>query len=155
MRRTGSSPDSRFYRKAAGREAKLSYSGPCHRGEPSRAGGGARAQQGHRHGRAARPRGDAGDQTQPPDRRITVGEDEAYDTADYVARLRADVTPAKSQPRRAMIECIFGWGKHHGTLRKTRHRGIRRVAGDFLLNLIAYNLVRMTGRSRCLGFPIQ
>jgi hypothetical protein len=50
---------------------------------------------------------------------------------------------AKSQSRRAMIECIFGWGKQHGTLRKTEHRGIRRVAGDFLLNLIAYNLVRI------------
>jgi hypothetical protein len=50
---------------------------------------------------------------------------------------------AQSQSRRAMIECIFGWGKQHGTLRKTKHRGIRRVAGDFLLNLIAYNLVRI------------
>ena len=48
-----------------------------------------------------------------------------------------------SQSRRAMIECIFGWGKLHGTMRKTRHRGCRRVAGDFLLNLIAYNLVRI------------
>jgi hypothetical protein len=28
-------------------------------------------------------------------------------------------------------------------LRKTKHRGIRRVAGNFLLNLIAYNLVRI------------
>ncbi len=48
-----------------------------------------------------------------------------------------------SQSRRAMIECIFGWGKQHGTLRKTKHRGIGRVAADFLLNLIAYNLVRI------------
>jgi len=49
----------------------------------------------------------------------------------------------KSQSRRPMIECVFGWGKQHGTLRKTKHRGIRRVAGDILLNLIAYNLVRI------------
>jgi hypothetical protein len=42
-----------------------------------------------------------------------------------------------------MIQCIFGWGKQHGTLRKAKHRGICRVAGDFLLNLIAYNLVRI------------
>ena len=42
-----------------------------------------------------------------------------------------------------MIECIFGWGKQHGTMRKTRHRGLHRVAGNFLLNLIAYNLVRI------------
>ena len=104
-------------------------------------------------------------------RRITVGENKAYDTADHVAKLRAaDVTPhvtqndgmtktgrqrrsaidgrttrhngyAQSQSRRAMIECIFGWGKQHGTMRKTRHRGIHCVAGNFLLNLIAYNLV--------------
>ena len=28
-------------------------------------------------------------------------------------------------------------------MRKTKHRGIRRVTSDFLLNLIAYNLVRI------------
>ncbi len=101
-------------------------------------------------------------------RRITVGEDKAYDTADHVANLRAiKVTPhvtqnngltktgkirksaidqrttrhpgyGMSQSRRAMTECIFGWGKQHGTMRKTKHRGIARVAADFMLNLIAY-----------------
>ena len=103
----------------------------------------------------------------------TVGEDKAYDTADHVAHLRAiNVTPhvtqnqavtktgknrnsaiderttrhpgyGMSQSRRAMVECIFGWGKQHGTMRKTKHRGIARVAADFLLNLIAYNLIRI------------
>ena len=48
-----------------------------------------------------------------------------------------------SQSRRAMIECIFGWGKQHGTMRKTKHRGLARVAADFLLNLIGYNLIRI------------
>jgi hypothetical protein len=48
-----------------------------------------------------------------------------------------------SQSRRAMIECTFVWGKQDGTLRKTKYPDIRRVAGDFLLNLIAYNLVRI------------
>ena len=106
-------------------------------------------------------------------RRITVGEDKAYDVADHVANLRAiNVTPhvaqneavtttgkhrrsavdgrttrhqgyGMSQSRRAMTECIFGWGKQHGTMRKTKHRGIARVAADFLLNLIAYNLIRI------------
>ena len=42
-----------------------------------------------------------------------------------------------------MIECIFGWGKQHGTLRKTKHRGLAVVASDFLLNLIACNLIRI------------
>ena len=48
-----------------------------------------------------------------------------------------------SQSCRAMTECIFGWGKQHGTMRKTKHRGIAAVAADFLLNLIAYNLMRI------------
>ena len=42
-----------------------------------------------------------------------------------------------------MTECIFGWGKQHATMRKTKHRGLARVATDFLLNLIAYNLIRI------------
>ena len=40
-----------------------------------------------------------------------------------------------------MIECTFGWGKQHGAIRKTKHRGIDAVAADFMLNLIAYNLI--------------
>jgi hypothetical protein len=41
----------------------------------------------------------------------------------------AEVT-MKSPHGMAMAgECIFGWGKRHGILRKTKHRGI---AGDFL-----------------------
>ena len=106
-------------------------------------------------------------------RRITVGENKAYDTADHLSNLRAiNVTPhvtqndsvtstgkrrqsaidarttrhegyGMSQSRRAMIECIFGWGKQHGTMRKTKHRGLASVAADFLLNLIAYNLIRI------------
>jgi len=106
-------------------------------------------------------------------RRIAVGEDKAYDSADHVANLRAiKVTPhvtqndsinstgkrrrsaidrrttrhqgyGMSQSCRAMIECSFGWGKQHGTMRKTKHRGIAAVGVDFLLNLIAYNLIRV------------
>ena len=105
--------------------------------------------------------------------RITVGEDKAYDSRDHVTALRRmNVTPHVaqndaltktgrrrtsaidkrttrhvgyriSQSCRAMVECIFGWGKQHGTMRKTKHRGIAAVGGDFMLNLIAYNLVRI------------
>ena len=49
----------------------------------------------------------------------------------------------QSQTRRKMIECLFGWGKQHGTMRKTKHRGIAGVSVDFVLNLIAYNLMRI------------
>ncbi|CAL4867362.1 hypothetical protein MMA231_01615 [Asticcacaulis sp. MM231] len=103
----------------------------------------------------------------------TVGEDKAYDVAahgealrnlgvePHVARNNATTKTGKtrttiiddetaasdgyamSQTRRKMIECIFGWGKQHGTMRKTKHRGLEAVAGDFLLNLIAYNLIRI------------
>lgn len=55
----------------------------------------------------------------------------------------ASDTYGMSQTRRKMIECIFGWGKQHGTLRRTKHRGLAAVASDFLLNLIAYNLIRI------------
>src|ERR1700730_7664472 len=34
-------------------------------------------------------------------------------------------------------------GKQHGTMRKAKHRGVARNAGGFLLNLIAYNLIRI------------
>jgi hypothetical protein len=33
-------------------------------------------------------------------------------------------------------------------MRKTKHRGIGRVTADFLLNLIAYNLIRIPNWSR-------
>ncbi|MGY4436186.1 hypothetical protein ACVWWO_008663 [Bradyrhizobium sp. F1.13.1] len=163
-------PDSRLYRGAAGLEAKLCYMG---------------ATMGNRHGLAVAGRVTHANGTaerrasetmlkarrKAAGRRITAGEDKAYDTADHVANLRAiGVTPhvtqnqachqnrqdpqqrhrranhAASGLRNVAIapgECIFGWGKQHGTMRKTKHRGIARVTADFLLNLIAYNLIRI------------
>ncbi|MGH6829574.1 MAG: hypothetical protein ACREDG_00235 [Methylocella sp.] len=44
-----------------------------------------------------------------------------------------------SQRRRAKIKCMFGWGKQHGR----KHHGVLRVAADFMLNLIADNLIRI------------
>jgi transposase len=166
-------PDARLYRKAQGREARLSYMG--------------HALMENRHGLAV-----SGDVTQATGtaereaseqmmkqqakrcgRRITVGEDKAYDAREHVETLRGlNVTPhiaqndsetktgkkrrsavdgrttrhvgyGISQSRRAMIECIFGWGKQHGTMRKTKLRGVANVASTFMLNLIAYNLVRI------------
>src|SRR5579864_2764770 len=133
-------PDARLYRKAAGREAKLSYMGHALMenrhglavaGEVTQATGTAERTASERMVKAkARRDGE----------RITVGEDKAYDAQDHVAALRKlNATPhvaqnacetktgkrrrsaidrrttrhsgyAKSQSRRAMIECIFGWG---------------------------------------------
>jgi hypothetical protein len=52
-----------------------------------------------------------------------------------------------------MAECIFGWGKQHGTMRKTKHRGIATVAADFMLNLIAYR--KSENRLRQTENPIR
>ena len=168
-----SDPDSRLYRKAAGREAKLCYMG--HATMENRHGLAVAGMVTLANGTAEREAAEAMLEAKSKEAggRITVGEDKAYDTADHVANLRAlNVTPhvaqndaltktgkrrrsaidrrttrhpgyGMSQSRRPMIECIFGWGKQHGTMRKTKHRGLARVAADFLLNLIAYNLVRI------------
>ncbi|MDZ4854913.1 MAG: hypothetical protein SGJ26_08685 [Nitrospirota bacterium] len=51
-----------------------------------------------------------------------------------------------SQGKRKMIECMCGmcgWSKQHGTMRKTKYRGLAGVAVGFLLNLIGYNLIRI------------
>jgi transposase len=166
-------PESRLYRKANGREAKLSYMG--HVTMENRHGLAVAGVVTEANGTAERR---ASEQMLQSERakaghRITVGQDKAYDDADHVTTLRAmEVTPhvaqnngptktgkrrqsaidgrttrhvgyGMSQSRRAMIECIFGWGKQHGTMRKTKHRGLARVASHFSLNLIAYNLIRL------------
>ena len=166
-------PDSRLYRKATGREAKLCYMG--HVIMENRHGLAVAGTVTQADGTAERRACEAmlKARRKAARRRITVGEDKAYDVASHVAALRAlGATPhvtcndaetktgkrrrsaidgrttrhagyAMSQSRRAMIECIFGWGKQHGTMRKTKHRGLVRVAADFMLNLIAYNLIRI------------
>jgi hypothetical protein len=166
-------PESRLYRKAAGREAKLCYLG--HATMENRHGLAVAGLVTTANGTAERRASERmlAAKAKAAGRRITAGEDKAYDTADHVANLRAaNVTPhvtrndaetktgkrrhsaidqrttrhagyGLSQRRRAMIECIFGWGKQHGTMRKTKHRGIARVAAGFLLNLIAYDLIRI------------
>jgi hypothetical protein len=166
-------PDCRLYRKAAGREARLCYMG--HATMENRHGlavaGIVTLANGTAERRASETMLKA--KAKETGRRITVGEDKAFDSADHVAKLRAiNVTPhvaqndsvtstgkrrqsaidgrttrhegyGISQSRRAMTECIFGWGKQHGTMRKTKHRGRARVVADFLLNLIVYNLIRI------------
>lgn len=170
---SSSDPQARLYRKAQGREARLSYmghvvmenrNGLAVAGLVSEANGTAEREVSQRMLKKQVGRSSG---------RITVGEDKAYDTSDHVAALRKmKVTPhvaqndaptktgkrrrsaidgrttrhigyALSQSCRARIECIFGWGKLHGTMRRTRHRGIDRVGADFILNLIAYNLIRI------------
>jgi transposase len=154
-----SDPNSRLYRKAAGREAKLCYMG--HATMENRHGLAVAGMVTHANGTAERRASEImlKAKSKAAGHRITAGEDKAYDTADHVAKAVTKTGKNRnsaiderttrhsgygtSQSRRAMIECIFGWGKQHGTMRKTKHRGIGRVAANFLLNLIAYNLIRI------------
>jgi transposase len=99
--------------------------------------------------------------------RITLGADRGYDTQDFVDGCRAlAVTPhvaqnttrrssridsrttrhlgyRVSQRKRKRVEEVFGWMKTVGVMRKTRHRGRRKVDWMFTFTAAAYNLVRM------------
>jgi hypothetical protein len=100
-------------------------------------------------------------------RRATVGADKGYDTRHFIDAVRLlRITPhvaqntskrrsaidqrttrhagyVVSQERRKRVEEIFGWPKTIGLMRKTRHRGVRRVNSMFTFTLAAYNLVRI------------
>src|SRR5947209_7659920 len=100
-----SDPDSRLYRKAAGREAKLSYMGHAlmENRHGLAVGGMVTIANGTAERRAAESmlKGKA----KQAGKRITVGEDKAYDTADHVAAIEA--TPHVTQN-----QAITSTGKH-------------------------------------------
>ncbi len=98
---------------------------------------------------------------------VTLGADRGYDTRDFVEGCRLlGVTPhvaqnttnrasridarttrhpgyRQSQRTRKRVEEVFGWMKTVGLMRKTRHRGRRKVGWVFTFTAAAYNLVRM------------
>ena len=166
-------PDARLWRKAKGHEARLAYQGHvlmdnrhglAVEGCVTRANGyGERAAALEMLGRQA------------TGGRITVGADKGYDTRDFVEALRRlEVTPhvaqntsnrasaidrrttrhagyGVSQWKRKRVEEIIGWLKTIGLLRKTRHRGRRRVSWMFIFGLAAYNLVRIRNLAAATG----
>jgi hypothetical protein len=139
-------PDARLYRKGPGKEAKLCFMG--HALMENRHGLIADALATRASGHAERlaalhlvePHADF-------PRKVTLGGDKGFDTADFVAELREiNVTPhlaqntsgrrsaidgrttrhpgyAVSQRIRKRIEEAFGWAKTVAGLRKARHRG--------------------------------
>ena len=124
-----------------------------------------RLTQAHRHGGARGGDGDAEARRRAGASR--VGADKAYDTRTSSKGLRARqsrrTSPQKdpsrrsaidgrttrhagyaiSQRKRKRVEEIFGWLKTVGLMRKTRHRGRRRVGWMFTFALAAYNIVRL------------
>jgi IS5 family transposase len=94
-------------------------------------------------------------------RRLTLGADKGYDSADL---RQACVTPhvaqksrhsaidgrttrhqgyALSQKRRRNIEEPFGWAKTVGGMAQTVYRGVERVRAHFTLTMAASNLARL------------
>ena len=151
----------RLFKKAKGQEAKLCYLG--HVLMENRHGLVVDTRVTHATGTAER---DAAAEM-IDGRRGTLGGDKAYDTRDFVSRVRAaGVTPhvaqnqtnrrsaidgrttrhpgyAISQTKRKRVEEIFGWGKTIGLLDKLRHRGVDRVGWVFTFTAAAYNLIRI------------
>ena len=98
-------------------------------------------------------------------RRLTVGADKGFDTADFVAEMRrACVTPhvaqkarhsaidgrttrhegyALSLRHRKRIEEAFGWARTVGGMAQTLYRGIGRVRSRFILAMAANTLARL------------
>lgn len=158
-------PDARLYRKGLGKEAKLGYLG--HVMTENRHGLVVDASLTLATGTAEREAAVEMLGRLPSGSRITLGADKGYDTAEFVAKLRAmNVTPhvaqnntnrrsaidarttrhegyAISQRKRKRVEEVFGWGKVVGTIRKVKVRGLSRVGGLFIFAAAAYNLVRM------------
>jgi transposase len=102
------------------------------------------------------------------ERRITVGGDKGYDTADFARDCRAiNVTPHVAQtsdPRRRsaiddrttrhagypvsmrkrkLVEEIFGWMKTVGNFRRTRFKGLRRTQLAATFVAATYNMLRV------------
>ena len=160
-------PEAKLARKGAGKEAKLCYS--------------ANALMENRNGLliefAVEPADGYAERNSaramletalPGSRRITLGADKGYDTAEFVASCRAlKVTPhiarnegraggsaldrrtacqggyAVSQRVRKRVEESFGWMKTVGGLRRTRYRGLVRTQLHAYLVAAAYNLLRI------------
>ncbi len=104
-----------------------------------------------------------GDDTTP----ITLGADKGYDAQEFIEaceqlkvvphvaqnksnrrsavadEIAGSVGYALSQQKRKLIEQSFGWVKMVGRVRQVMVRGLEKVDQMFVLNMAAYNLVRM------------
>jgi len=158
-------PDARLYKKAPGAAATLCFMG--HTLMENRNGLVVQADLTHADGRGERKAALEMINRHSPGstRRLTLGADKGYDSADFVADLRRMVvTPhvaqkvrhsaidgrttqhpgyALSQRRRKKIEEPFGWAKTVGGMAQTVHRGLDRVRAQFTMTMAACNLARL------------
>lgn len=156
-------PEARLAKKGPRQEAKLSYHG--HAVMDNRHGLVVNASATPATGTAERETAAEMAGALPPG--ATMGADKGYDTRAFVDALRGlGITPhvaqntsnrssaidgrttrhpgyLVSQQKRKLVEEIFGWLKTVGLMRKTRHRGVRRVDWMFTFAAAVYNLVRI------------
>jgi transposase len=161
-------PDAKLYRKGNGQEAKLGYlghvllenrNGLVMDAMLTQADGTAERDAAllmlHRRWRRSR-------------RMRSVAGDKAYDTQDFVKTVREmAILPhvaqnvnrnggsaidgrttrhdsyGVSQRKRPLIEKVFGWMKQTGGMRKTKLRGLGKVAWQFMMTAAAFNLWRL------------
>ena len=161
-------PQARLYRKGKGKEAKLSFMG--HLIIDNRHGLVVATDYTLATGKAEREAATSmvkRIKKGRPTKRLTLGADKGYDTADFVKDMRKlKVTPhvaqndtnrssaidnrTTSQPgykisqwKRKIIEEVYGWLKTVGLMRKTRHKGLSLGGWVFTFTNAIYNLVRI------------
>ena len=160
-------PEARLYKKSCGQEAKLSYLG--HTLVENRNGLIVAATTTQADGTAERAAGMGmlEELMAQQGGRITVGADKAYDTQDFVAKVRElRVTPHVTQnntnrrsaidgrttrhpgyrvslSKRWLVEKPFGWLKQIAGVRKVKLRGLAKVDWLFVFGCAAYNLMRI------------
>jgi transposase len=158
-------PQARLFRKGPGKEARLCYMG--HAMTENRHGLVVETGFTQATGTAEREEAKVMIERHSPGstRRLTVGADKAYDTAGFVADLRAmHVTPHVAQKargsaidarttrhpgyaisirRRKLVEEPFGWAKTIGGLARPKLKGIARQGFAFTFIMAAYDLVRL------------
>ncbi len=158
-------PDARLYKKAPGAAAMLCFMG--HTLMENRNGLIVQAELTHADGHGERKAALEMINRHSPGstRRLTLGADRGYDSADFIAALRRMVvTPhvaqkarysaiddrttrhpgyAISQRHRKKDEEPFGWAKTVGGMAQTTLRGVERVCARFTLTMVANNLARL------------
>jgi hypothetical protein len=150
-------PEAKLYKKGKGKEAKLSYIGNVM--TENRNGFVVEAELRQVSGSVEREAAAAMIVRHSPGaQRITVGGDKAFDTADFVADMRAlNVTPhvaidgrttrhdgyETSQQKRKRVEEPFGWGKTIGGLARPMLRGIKKLDFKFIWTMAAYDLIKL------------
>jgi hypothetical protein len=159
-------PEAKLYKKGKGKEAKLSFIGNIM--TENRNGFVVAADLRQASGTAERASASAMIvRYSPGNKRITVGADKGFDTAEFVADMRDfNVSPHVaqntthrrsaidgrttrhcgyeiSQQKRKLVEEPFGWGKTIGGLARPMLRGVQRLAFKFTLTMAAYDLIKL------------